>query len=83
MSYYLYILQSSSTNRHYIGHTQQLSERLHRHNTNRVPSTRRKGPWSLVYQEEFKTREDAAKRETYLKSLKDRTVIKQLVRTSR
>ncbi|PIP37534.1 MAG: endonuclease [Desulfobacterales bacterium CG23_combo_of_CG06-09_8_20_14_all_52_9] len=77
------MLESEATGRYYIGHTQDITQRLQRHNTNRVPSTRHKGPWVLVYQEEFYSRKDAAYRERYLKQLKDRAFIDALVRTSR
>ena len=83
MPFYLYILESEATGRYYIGHTQDIAQRLLRHNANRVPSTRHKGPWTLVYQEEFKNRRCAAERERYLKCLKDRSFIDALVRSSR
>jgi len=62
----------------YIGHTQNLKERLHRHNTNRSSFTRNKGPWTLIYSEEFPSRSLAMKREQQLKKW-NRTALKQLM----
>jgi putative endonuclease len=83
MPFYLYILQSETTGQYYIGHTQEISQRIRRHNGNRVPSTKGKGPWKLVYQKEFEDRKNAAGQERYLKQLKDRKFIERLVRPSR
>lgn len=72
MSYFLYILKSESTNRSYIGQTSDLEKRLWEHNNGKSLSTRRKGPWKLVYYEEFATRSGALMRERYFKSVPGR-----------
>ncbi len=81
--YSLYIIYSVSHDRYYIGQTNSLSKRLLRHNNGHVRSTKGFRPWELVYQEEYETRAEAVRRETYLKSLKSKTTIKELVDTSR
>ncbi|MCB0482341.1 MAG: GIY-YIG nuclease family protein, partial [Flavobacteriales bacterium] len=53
--FHTYILRSDKSGRYYVGHTQEISLRLVRHNTGQVPSTRGKGPWTLVYEEEYPT----------------------------
>ena len=40
--------------------------------------TRRKGPWKLMYQEEFSTRSHAVKREMFFKTIKGRIELKDM-----
>jgi len=77
--YYIYILKSFSSGRFYIGQTNNLEQRLKRHNENRVKSTRNRGPWKLVYQDKFETRSEAVIRERYLKSMKSKLFIEKLI----
>ena len=65
--FYLYILKSSVSNRHYIGHTNNLDNRLMRHNQKEVRSTKAYTPWKLVYSETYQTKTEARKREIELK----------------
>ena len=76
--YYTYILKSISSERYYIGQTSDLVLRLKRHNENLVKSTKNRGPWEIVYFEEYETRSEAMQRERYLKSLKSRKSIEKL-----
>jgi len=79
--YYTYILKSSASGRYYIGHTSDLALRLDRHNEGMVRSTKNRGPWEIVYFEEYETRSDAMQRERFLKSLKSRKSIEELFLT--
>ncbi len=83
MSFHVYILLSETTNRYYVGQTQDVTERLAYHNANYSKSLRNRGPWQLVYQEEYKTRGQAIRRERQIKSWKDRGMIERLVSASR
>ena len=83
MAFYTYILQSESTGRFYIGHTENLTKRIFEHNNNRTISIKNRGPWKLVYFEEYATRAEAAQREREIKRMKSRAWIEQLVRASR
>jgi putative endonuclease len=82
MTYFVYILQSQRDGSYYIGYTNNLEERLKRHNEGRSVFTRPKLPWVVVYRETFDSRGEAMKRERELKSRKDREVISALVRAS-
>jgi putative endonuclease len=73
--YYTYILKSEKTNKLYIGHTENLERRLIEHNSSQSKSTRNKGPWSLIYKKEFKSRSDAMKFELKLKSIKNKNYL--------
>ncbi|MEE8541821.1 MAG: GIY-YIG nuclease family protein [Desulfobacterales bacterium] len=61
--YFTYILQSISTQRYYIGSTDNLDRRLAQHNDpdykGSKTTKRFKGPWHLVYHETFHTRSQA------------------------
>ena len=81
--YYVYILQSESTGRFYIGQTQDVPERLAYHNANYSKSLKNRGPWKLLYTEKFSTRGAAVRRERELKSWKDRRMIAKLLSASR
>ena len=83
MPYYLYIIQSESDGSFYVGSTQDLSERLERHNQGRSKYTKQKRPWKLVYHEEYADRSASLKRESQIKNRKSKTYIERLVRTSR
>ena len=69
MKYYVYILENVK-GRHYIGTTTEPSRRLTEHNSGSTRSTRPFGPWKLIYKEDFDSRQDACKREWYLKHAK-------------
>jgi putative endonuclease len=81
--FYLYILQSEATGRFYIGQTQDVPERLAYHNANYSKSLKNRGPWRLVYAEQYKSRREAVLRERQLKSWKDRRMIEKLLSASR
>jgi predicted GIY-YIG superfamily endonuclease len=67
--YYVYILQSvRDPARHYTGLTQDLDDRLHRHNAGEVPHTARWAPWQIRTAVAFRDRDRAASFEKYLKS---------------
>jgi putative endonuclease len=83
MPYRLYILQSQSTNRFYVGQSQDVEERLAYHNANYSKSLKNRGPWRLVYSEGYATRAEAMRRERQIKSWKDRAMIERLVGASR
>ncbi len=83
--YYVYILQSSTTGRYYVGSTGNLEQRIEQHNTHKYSGSeytkRSEGTWVLVYSEEHETRKEAVKRERQIKSWKSRKAIEQLIKT--
>ncbi len=83
MAYYVYIVESLKDGTYYIGSTQDLKERLERHNQGRSQYTKAKRPWKLVYSEEHPDRSAASIREMEIKNRKSKDYIKTLVRTSR
>jgi putative endonuclease len=78
--YFVYILQSSYTNRFYIGSTNNLIRRFHQHQTNQVNSTKNRGPWFMPYYEIYQTRSDVVNRELELKHKKSSKYISELIK---
>jgi len=81
--FYVYILYSKRHDKFYIGQTNNIENRLIRHNNGYVKSTKAFKPWELKYVEAFNTRSEAMKREKELKSLKSKIAIKKLIEASR
>ena len=79
MAYYIYILKSSTTGKRYTGSTQNLEARLKAHNDGLSPYTKGRGPWDLIYSEEFPTRSEAMKREKFLKTGKGRDFLNEIL----
>jgi putative endonuclease len=65
--FYLYIIYSVSLDQFYIGQTQNLEDRLFRHNNSGSKSTKKAKDWVLKYTESFSTRSEAVQRETQIK----------------
>jgi putative endonuclease len=77
--FYFYILYSKSLNKYYIGHTENLDERLRKHLSNHKGFTGRAADWVIVYSETFSTKELAYARERKVKSWKSRIKIEDLI----
>ncbi|MCF7848492.1 MAG: GIY-YIG nuclease family protein [Kiritimatiellales bacterium] len=69
---YVYILQSETSGRYYIGSTNSPDRRLTQHNNGSVKATRNQGPWKRVALIEFKDLSMACKAEYHLKRQKNR-----------
>jgi putative endonuclease len=85
---FLYVLQSVTTEKFYIGSTVDLPARFAQHQLGRSSYTRGRGPRMLVYQEEYPTLAEARRRERQLKSWKSHRMIQtslivETVRASR
>jgi putative endonuclease len=66
--YNVYALRSEIDGRIYVGFTENVERRIKEHNAGRTKSTKGYRPWKLIYQEEVPGRQNARKREKYLKS---------------
>ena len=77
--YFVYILQSVSTGRFYIGQCDHLIERFHEHQRGVNSATRGRGPWRIAYFEVYETRTEARKRETEIKRKKSSTSIRRII----
>ena len=80
--YYIYIIKSSS-DRYYVGSTEDVEERLAQHNSGTYQGwTRRNSGWRVVYSEEYATRREALIREKSIKAMKGGNAFKALVGAS-
>ena len=78
--FYTYILKSQKHGRYYIGSTNNIEDRLRRHNRGLNKSTRLGIPWDLVRTETFETRQEAYNRELQIKSYKGGEAFKRLIK---
>ncbi len=76
----VYILYSDGLNKYYVGHTQDITDRLQRHNQGRSKATKSGIPWKVVYKEVCKTKSEAYNRELYIKKQKSRVYIENLIK---
>lgn len=76
----VYILYSSSLNRYYVGHTENLKTRLTLHNAGKVRSTKRGVPWVVKYIEKFDNKNDTYRRELQIKRYKGGEAFQKLIK---
>ena len=75
---YVYLLVSESDpDRHYVGRTADLADRLRRHNNGSVPHTAKHAPWRIDVAIAFRDEAKAQAFETYLKSHSGRAFAKR------
>ena len=77
---FVYVLRSLATRRFYTGATTDLEVRLAQHNSDVSRSTKNRGPWIVVHQEEFATLAEALRREKILKTGKGRDEVQRILR---
>ena len=79
LMYYVFILQSELDKEFYVGRTGDLKRRYSEHLTGRVESTRHRLPMKLLCYEAYNTKEEATRREEFLKSSDGRKDIKKRI----
>jgi putative endonuclease len=67
MAFFVYILESLKDGTLYTGQTNDVQERLKRHNCGRVKSTKSKVPFRVAYVESFSSRAEAMAKEWEMK----------------
>lgn len=77
--YFVYVLQSETSGKYYVGMTDDVNRRLVEHNSGKTTSTRKCRPWKVVHTESFDDRQSAWKRERQIKSYKGGEAFKRLV----
>ncbi|MFH0990086.1 MAG: GIY-YIG nuclease family protein [bacterium] len=66
--YYVYVILSHKDHQFYTGYSSNLKKRLQEHYNGVVSSTKNRLPVTLIYWEGCLSRQDATKREKYLKT---------------
>ena len=69
--HFVYILESESTGKLYIGQTADPDKRLDDHNRGASPYTKNKGPWKRIHLSQFETSSEAIIFEKKLKNWKN------------
>ena len=75
----VYILESLSAKRHYVGCSNNLARRLREHNSGSNKATLWHKPWRVIYSEEFEDQTKAYLREKQIKSYKGGNAFKKLL----
>jgi putative endonuclease len=81
--FFVYVLRSQTSGRSYVGYTTDVVHRVGQHNHGITRSTKNRGPWELLHQEEFATRAAAMSRERFLKSGKGREELRVICALAR
>ncbi|MBS1759514.1 MAG: GIY-YIG nuclease family protein [Bacteroidetes bacterium] len=74
--FYAYVIKSINHDYYYKGHCENLETRLQQHNAGSTTSIKPYLPFTVIYFEEFHTRDEAIKREKYFKSDAGRKYLK-------
>ncbi|MDO9614250.1 MAG: GIY-YIG nuclease family protein [Bacteroidota bacterium] len=77
--FYTYILQSEIDKSYYIGHSSDINKRLEYHNQGLSKYTSKKIPWKIVYIDFFSTKQEANRRELFIKKQRNRTFYSRLI----
>lgn len=77
---YTYILFSAKLNKYYVGACIDMERRLFEHNIGHSKFTSTGVPWILVYTKHYQTLPEAKKQEAYIKKMKSRKYIEDLIR---
>ena len=79
MKFHFYIIFSPSSNKYYIGHTEDMEARLIRHNQKSKGYTGPHNDWKLVYSEQYESKTEAYARERQVKNWKSRKRVIALI----
>ena len=79
--YFVYVLQSEKDHKFYTGYTGNLKLRFEQHQNGEVKSTKHRRPFTLIYYEACIVKEDALKREKYLKTHYGRMFLKNRLKS--
>jgi putative endonuclease len=80
--FYVYVLISEKDGKLYLGFISNLKRRLKEHNDGKTQSTKFRRPFRLIYYEAHTSKEDAQRRESYFKTTKGKSTLKQMLRES-
>ncbi len=79
--HYVYVLRSKKDKKKYIGCTKNLVLRFEQHKKGRVPATKDRRPFELIYYEACTHRDDAYRREKYLKTFHGTMFLKKRLKS--
>ena len=76
---YTYIIYFARLNKHYVGACTNMEPRLYEHTIGHSKFTSSGVPWVLKYSKDFATLQKAKRWELYIKKMKSRKYIEQLI----
>ncbi len=76
---YTYILYSESADKYYVGSCEDMDVRLAQHNDGRNKSTKYGVPWQVKKVAYYDSRAEAVQRERYIKKMKSRKFVEQVI----
>jgi len=74
--YHVYVLQSLTDGRTYVGYTNDVERRLAEHNAGKSKATKHRRPFKILFVEEYKTMKEAKDKEIWWKSSSGRKKLK-------
>jgi putative endonuclease len=74
MPFFVYVLYSSKLEKYYVGSTNDIEDRLYRHNSGQSTFTKTGIPWVLIHTEETATRAEAVRLENVYKEAWSKTL---------
>ncbi len=80
MFHYVYVLESLKNKELYIGFSDDLHRRLQEHNRGLNFSTKPYIPWQLIHYEAYLNKDDAERRENYLKTNQGSRLLKRMLK---
>lgn len=75
----VYILRSLSTEKFYVGSTNDLKRRLEEHKEGKSKYTRETGPYELMFSQKYNVISDARKAERWLKAQKSSKFLSKII----
>ena len=75
----VYILESGTSGKYYIGSTSDPSKRLEQHNNGKTPSTKNRGPWQFKLIQWYPDAKTARRVEYRLKMMKRKDLIRRMI----
>ena len=78
--YFIYVLQSLKDRKLYVGYTTDLNQRIEKHNSGSVSSTKGRRPFKLIFFEGYQDKGDALRRESYLKTNEGKKMLRRMLR---
>ena len=81
MFFYVYVLESLKDKKRYIGYTTNLPRRIEEHKKGLSLATKPRLPMKLIYFEACTNKQDAERREEYLKTTRGRRFLAKRLKT--
>ncbi len=79
MSYYSYVAYATETGEFYYGYFDDLDKALEMHNSDQIPITRGKGPWTILFSQQYGNRVRAIKQARFYRTVKGQRFLKNIL----